>query len=131
MKIFKRTLSVLLAFLMIFSSVSLLASAESDLTDVSGLASAFRTEYYRYDSTKADWVHTDAIKRGDKLQVRIFIESNYEVGGSQIFWVYSKNFMKLNTTGYTVLYCNRFIIAFIQKIHRKQTKHFKPYRTVS
>ena len=37
-----------------------------------------------------------------------------------------------NTVGYTVLYCNRFIIIFTQVVYKKQTntknKHFQFYR---
>ena len=101
MKIVKRALSVFLAFLMIFSSVSLLASAE--LGDGKNASAVFYTKYYRNAGTQdsPNWVPTDAIKRGEQVKARIFIETDYEVGVSQVFWLYNKNFMTLNTDGYT------------------------------
>ena len=56
MKTLKRIASVVLAFLMLFSSVSILSSAV--VGDGNENSFALTTKFYRYDEDAEDWVET-------------------------------------------------------------------------
>ena len=46
-----------------------------------------------------DGVETDTVKPGDKVQARVYLTTDYLMGISDIFWVYSKEFMTFDPTG--------------------------------
>ena len=64
MKLFKKSVSVFLALLMIFGSVSLLATAADAEFNWS-----VDTKFYRYDG--AEWVETTKAKKGESVKARI------------------------------------------------------------
>ncbi len=98
MKYLKRTVSVALAFLMLFSSMSVLASAV--IGDGNRNTVAFDTKFYRKSGT--EWVETTKAARGEQLKVRITMNTDFVCGSSTIFWLFSKNNLILDTSGYTV-----------------------------
>ena len=88
MKITKRIVSLILALLLVFGNVSLLANAAvSDKITI-------RFEYYREDDN-GDWIKTNKIARGDKVKARLVMNTNFEVGkdGFFIFFAYPNSFM--------------------------------------
>ncbi|MBR2869586.1 MAG: InlB B-repeat-containing protein [Clostridia bacterium] len=112
MKLFKRTLSLFLAFMMVFTSVSLLASA--DLGN-DGMSWKTTWKYYRQAEvatkdadgnyvkdadgnviTEKVWIPTNRISRGDKIKARLFVETNYAVGVSDHFFFYHQNFLAVD-----------------------------------
>ncbi len=99
MKIMKRSVSVLLAMLMIFSSFSLLASA-ADTETLDNDSIAFDTKFYRQvtkeDGTTA-WEETTKAKPGESIKVRFFIQTGFVLGASDFFWLYSKNSITMSS----------------------------------
>ncbi|MBQ2842148.1 MAG: InlB B-repeat-containing protein [Clostridia bacterium] len=96
MKLFKRTLSVFLAVLMIFSSFSVLSSAV--LGDGNENSVKITTKYFRQVGT--DWVETSKVAEGDKIKARVFLETDYAAGGGEYFIFYPKNFLELDMETY-------------------------------
>ena len=114
MKLFKRTLSLFLAFMMVFTSVSLLASA--DLGN-DGMSWSIEVKYYREAEvatkdadgnyvedadgnvvTEKIWIPTNKISRGDKVKARTFVETNFASGHSQYFFFYHQDFLTFDPT---------------------------------
>lgn len=98
MKTLKRIVSVILAFLMLFSSVSILASAE--LGDGNENSFVLTTKFYRYDETADDWIETTKAAKGEEIRARIFIETDYAVGTQYLFWLFPSDFMEFNASEY-------------------------------
>ncbi len=94
MKTLKRIVSVALAFLMIFGSVSILASAE--LNDGNGNSFVLTTKFYRYDDAERDWIPTTKAAKGEEIRVRIFMESDFYAGTHTLFWLFPSDFMTFN-----------------------------------
>ncbi len=86
MKVTKRIVSVLLALLLVFGNVSLLANAAaSDVVKI-------RFEYYRDDGT-GNWIKTNKIARGDTVKARLFINTTFNHSSFFLFFSYPKDFM--------------------------------------
>ena len=96
MKLLKRSVSIALAFLMILGSMSVIASAT--LNDGKQTTLVFDTKFYRNDGT--DWVETTKAARGDVIRVKVNIKSDFVVGDSTFFWLYTKNNLLFNPDGY-------------------------------
>ena len=97
MKLMKRSVSVILAFLMIFGSMTVLASAA--LGDGQQNTASFDTKFYR--NVNGEWVETTKAARGEALKVRVKLNTDFVMGASTVFWLYSKKNLVLNPTGYT------------------------------
>ena len=109
MKTLKRIVSVVLAFLMLFSSVSILASAE--LGDGNENSFVLTTKFYRYDDDEGDWIETTKAKKGEEIRARIFLETDFAVGTQYLFWVYPTDFMTFDASQYRLrngLYFSRY-----------------------
>ena len=117
MKLFKRTLSLFLAFMMVFTSVSLLASA--DLGN-DGISWSISVKYYREAEvatkdadgnyvkdaegnivTEKIWIPTNKISRGDNVKARVFWETNFALGGNENFFFYHQDFLTFDPTLHT------------------------------
>ena len=72
---------------MIFGSMSVLASAT--LGDGKQTSITFDTKFYRYNGT--EWVQTTKAARGEEIKVRSNINSDFIMGSSTFFWLYSKH----------------------------------------
>ena len=110
MKTLKRIASVALAFLMLFSSVSLLASAE--LGDGNENSFVLTTKFYRETEEGSDeWIETTKAAKGEEIRARIFLETDFAVGTQYLFWVYPTEFMTFNASQYRLrsgLYFSRY-----------------------
>ena len=58
----------------------------------------FRTEFYRLDETTGEWVYTEKVKPGEQVKVRLFIDTEYNAGQSQVLLFYDSDFFKDNYT---------------------------------
>ena len=94
MKTFKRTLSCFLALLMIFSSFSMLSATAAGEKKIT-----VDTKFFAQNA-EGKWDEVTEVKAGSTVKARVYFDSNYKVGTSQFFWVYSKNFMELDLTGW-------------------------------
>ena len=85
MKITKRIVSLLLALLLVFGNVSLLASAAtSDKTTV-------RFKYYR--EVDGEWVETNKIARGDTVKARLYMSTTFDHEVFYLFFAFPNSFM--------------------------------------
>lgn len=99
MKTLKRIVSVALAFLMLFSSISILASA--DLGDGNENSFVLTTKFYREKEEGSDeWIETTKAAKGEEIRARIFLETDFAVGTQYLFWVYPTDFMTFNASQY-------------------------------
>ncbi|MBQ2903620.1 MAG: InlB B-repeat-containing protein [Clostridia bacterium] len=86
MKITKRIVSLVLALLLVFGNVSLLANAAlSDKVTV-------RFKYYREVDGK--WEETNKIARGDTVKARLFMDTTFKHSTMLLFMSYPNTFMK-------------------------------------
>ncbi len=91
MKTFKRALSCFLALLMIFGSFSVLSYAT--LGDGNTNSLVVETKFF----VGGNEVKT--VKAGDKVEARVFIETDYKIGATALFWVYPSAFLEFDNTG--------------------------------
>ena len=94
MKLFKKSVSVFLAILMIFGSVSLLATA-ADKADYNW---EIDTKFYRYDGT--EWVETTKAAKGESVKARVFIKTDFQFGPTDLFFFYPSTFLTHDTSTY-------------------------------
>ena len=87
----KKLVALMLAFLMIFSSVSVLASAMSDTVD-SGVTLGITTKFFK----EVDGVLTETTKvnpkETDTVTARVYLETDYFSGDSTLLFFYDKDF---------------------------------------
>ena len=107
MKLLKRSVSIALAFLMIFGSMSVLASAA--LGDGNRSTITFDTKFYRNNGS--EWVETTKAARGDHIKVRVISNTDFTVASSMFFWLYSKNNIQIDTSEYEAGSANNFYIG--------------------
>lgn len=98
MKTLKRILSVTLAFLMIFSSVSILSSAV--VGDGNENSFTLTTKFYREDPDTGDWIETTKAAKGEDILARVFLETDYYASDHTLFWLYPTDFMTFKTSNY-------------------------------
>lgn len=97
MKFMKRTLSVVLAVLMLFSTMSVLASAT--LNDGKQTSVSFDTKFCRYDGS--DWVETTKAARGEKIKVRAFLETDFVLSGSLLWYLFDNEQLEFDPSNYS------------------------------
>ena len=85
----KKVVAVALAFLMIFSSASVLANAWTVTVD-DGFNLAIGTKFFINDGT--DWVETEKAAPGDNVKARVYIGTDYYSNSSTLLFFYDKDF---------------------------------------
>ena len=80
----KKALSLILVVLMIISIVPL-AMAETEYNYT------IKTEFYGYDSTSGEWVPVTTASGGEKLKMRVSIETNFVSGPATVLLAYNKS----------------------------------------
>ena len=87
----KKLVALMLAFLMIFSSVSVLASAMSDTVD-SGVTLGISTKFFK--EVDGVWTETTKVnpKETDTVKARVYLETDYYSGDSTLLFFYDKDF---------------------------------------
>ena len=100
MKLMKRTVSVFLAILMLFGSFSVLASAE--VVGGYGDTISFDMKFYRNTGTEDApvWTETTKAAPGDSIRARFFIDTDFVVGSSEMFFLYNKKAIVMDPTLY-------------------------------
>ena len=97
MKSMKRFIAVFLAAIMLFSSFSLLASAE--IGDGNQSTIEFDTKFYRNTGTDSSpvWTETTKAAPGEEIKVRFFMTTDFGIGASEFFWVWSKKSLTMSS----------------------------------
>ena len=85
----KKVVAVMLAFLMIFSSASVLASAW-DATADDGSALNIETKFFK--EVGGEWVETTKVKPGDVVKARVYLSTDYYSNDSSLLFFYDKDF---------------------------------------
>ena len=87
----KKLVALMLAFLMIFSSVSVLASAMSDTVD-NGTNLSISTKFFK--EVDGVWTETTKVnpKETDTVKARVYLETDYYSGDSTLLFFYDKDF---------------------------------------
>jgi len=93
MKLFKKSVSIFLALLMVFGSFSLLATAAEAEFNWS-----VDTKFYRYDGT--EWVETTKAAKGEPVKARVFLTTDFVLYAANILYLYSSEFLTFNPEGY-------------------------------
>lgn len=92
---FKKSLALLLAFVMIFSSMSVAASAFDPKTE-GGFEIDFKTEFYRMvedENGDAEWILTERVAPGEKVKARVYIGTDYYTYSGNIALLFDSRFM--------------------------------------
>ena len=93
MKLFKKSVSIFLAILMIFGSVSLMATAaEADYNW------EIDTKFYRYDGS--EWVETTKAAKGEAVKARVFVKTDFNFANSSFFFFYPTTFLSHDVSAY-------------------------------
>jgi len=85
----KKVVAVMLAFLMIFSSASVFASAW-DATADDGSALNIETKFFK--EVGGEWVETTKVKPGDVVKARVYLSTDYYSNDSSLLFFYDKDF---------------------------------------
>lgn len=85
----KRLVAIALALLMVFGSVSVMASAW-DATVDDGFDLGITTKIYR--EVNGEWVETEKVKAGETVKARVFINTNYFTNTGSLLFFYNTSF---------------------------------------
>lgn len=107
----KKLVAAALAFLMVFSSVSIsVFAAEWNADTDDGKNLSITAKVLR--NANGTWQETEKVKRGEAVKVRIYLNTNYFVGPGELLFFYDNNFfeddygatpsaLNVNTTAYS------------------------------
>jgi hypothetical protein len=99
----KKLVALMLAFLMIFGSVSVLASAMSDTVD-GGTALNISTKFFK--EVDGTWVETTKVEANDTVKARVYLDTDYYAGDSTLLFFYDKDFFTHSYSGKLALEMN-------------------------
>ena len=96
MKLFKKSVSLFLALLMVFGSVSLLATASGNEI----FHWSVDTKFYR--QVGEEWIETTKAAKGENVKARVFITTeDFKFASSAFIWAYPTEFLKHDVSGYS------------------------------
>ena len=110
----KKVVALALAFLMIFSSASVLANAWTVTVD-DGFDLAIGTKFFINDGT--EWVETEKVAPGDNVKARVYIGTDYYSNSSTLLFFYDKDFFTHGYNGISDLSVNPEVGAFTGKLN--------------
>ena len=85
----KKVIALVLAFMMIFSSVSVLATAFNPVTD-GGSTLTVSAQIFKNDGT--EWVACDKVTAGEPVKVRVSIGTDYYSNSASLIFFYDNSF---------------------------------------
>ena len=87
----KRLVAVVLALLMIFGSVSIVASAWDATTD-DGFSLNVNTKIFR--QVDGEWIETTKVKAGETVKARVYLGTDYFTNGGDLLFFYNTSFFE-------------------------------------
>lgn len=105
MTLFKKSLSLLLAIIVVFSSVSVMAfAADGDdwyLTDGKDNV-AFEIKFFRNagTATNPNWIETEKAKPGEAVKARLYVNTDFPTAASNISFAYNAKFFSVDEAQY-------------------------------
>ena len=96
MKTFKRTISVFLAALMLLGSISVFAT----IGDGQQRTLTSQVRFYREDAN-GDMIETTKVAKGESIEARIILQSDFIVGAHVLYYLYSKDVFEIDTSKQT------------------------------
>ncbi len=94
----KRLVAVVLALMMIFGSVSIVASAWDATTD-DGFALNVTTKIFR--QVDGEWIETTKVKAGETVKARVYLGTDYFTNGGDLLFFYNTSFFEDSYSGST------------------------------
>ena len=86
---FKKVVAMVLAFLMIFSSASVLASAWDVAVD-DGNTLEISTKFFK--EVNGEWVETEKVAPGTEVKARVYLATDYFANDGTLLFFYDKDF---------------------------------------
>lgn len=96
----KRLVAVAMAFLMMFSSLSVAASAYDPMTEDSNDVSV-RTEILRTEAD-GDLVATEKVKKGETVRVKVYADTGYFTNAGTLLFFYNNDFFEGSVSNFTI-----------------------------
>ncbi|MEE1137186.1 MAG: InlB B-repeat-containing protein [Acutalibacteraceae bacterium] len=93
MKLFKKSVSLFLALLMVFGSVSLLATAAD-----AELNWSVDTKFYR--QVGEEWIETTKAAKGEHVKARVFLTTDFDLALASLLYFYPSEFLTPTFEGY-------------------------------
>ena len=87
----KRLVAVALAFLMIFGSITVTASAWDAATD-DGFDLNIKTKIFR--QVNGTWTETEKVKRGESVKARVYLNTTYFANAGELLFFYNNDFFE-------------------------------------
>ena len=87
MKLMKKALAMILAAVMIFSTMAIGVSAAN------GDSVEFKLKFVRYDEETSKWVETTKVKPGEEVRARVYVGTNYDASHSNLLLFFDKGFL--------------------------------------
>lgn len=94
----KKVAAIVLAFMMIFSSASVLASAVSVSDFEGGTALSIETKFFKQNAG-GEWVETERVAPGSSLKARVYVGTDYYSNDSTLLFFYDKDFFTYSGSG--------------------------------
>lgn len=88
---FKRLVAVALAFLMIFGSLTAVASAWNAAED-DGFGLKISTKIFR--QVNGTWTETEKVKRGESVKARVYLDTSYFANAGELLFFYNNDFFE-------------------------------------
>ena len=88
----KKSLALLLAFVMIFSSMSVAASAWSATDPGTGFDLGFTVKFFRQDAESGEWIETKNAEPGEVVKARIFVSTDFFTRGGETALLFDSRF---------------------------------------
>ena len=88
----KKVIALVLAFMMIFSSVSVLASATFDPETDDGSTLTVSAQFYKTNDGGTTWEECTKVSAGDSVQVRVKVGTDFYSNAATLMFFYDNNF---------------------------------------
>ena len=89
MKTMKRLVAIALAVLMLFGSVSVVASAW-DARSAEGTTLSITTKIFRL--VDGAWTETEKVQQGEEVRARIYLNTDYYTNSGNLLFFYNNDF---------------------------------------